>query len=106
MGIFRKLFGKKPKEEGDTRGIYLHVACDNCQTVLRIRADKQYDINREENGFSWRKTIVCDKCFRQMKTEVLFDSRYNITHHEIDKGRYVDASQFESASPINTTNEP
>lgn len=89
--MFKKLFGKKPQKGGDDRGIYMHIACGKCEKVLRIRADKQHDLNRDGGSYFWRKTIVCDKCFHRMHTDVTFDSKYTITSSDIDSGRYVEA---------------
>lgn len=93
MSFLKNLFGRKsasPKKHVDERGMYFHVECQKCSRVLRVRIDKTYDINREENGYTWRKTLVCDKCFQKMETEMLFDGKYNVVAQEIHGGKYVE----------------
>ncbi len=95
MSFFKKLFSSKPKEYVDERGIYYYVECHKCHKVMRVRIDRSYDLNREEDGYSWRKTLVCDNCFHKMETEMTFDSKYNQRTQEITGGKYV-------AEPVET----
>ncbi len=90
MSFLDKLFNRKPKPYVDERGLYYYVDCHKCHKVMRVRIDKSYDLNREENGFSWRKTLVCDKCFNKMETEMRFDTKFNLQSQEISGGKYVD----------------
>ncbi len=96
MGFFKKLFGgeRKPKEYVDTRGIYFYVRCDNCGTIARVRADKEYDLIREGSGFVWHKTIVDNRCFRPMPTVVTLDSNYQVVNAEISGGSYVSEAAY------------
>ena len=99
MGFLRKLFGggeKKPREYVDEQGIYFYVKCDSCGTIVRVRADKQYDLNRDSSGYSWRKTVVDNKCFRRMEALVQFDSHYRVTNREISGGRFVTEADYEA----------
>ena len=93
MGFFSNLFSRKPKKYVDKRGLYFYVDCDNCHNVLKVRIDKQFDLNRQDNGsgFVWRKTLVCPKCYRKMQTEMLFDGQHGVVSQEISGGEYVDA---------------
>ncbi len=96
MGFFKKLFGgeKKAAQYVDKRGVYFYVRCDNCGTVTRVRADKEYDLVREDNGFSWHKTIVDNRCFRPIVTVVQLDSSYQPTSEEIAGGSFVSEEEF------------
>ncbi len=97
MGFLKKLFGgekKQPGENVDTRGVYFYVQCDNCGSCVRLRADKEYDLVREDGGFVWHKTIVDNRCFRRMPTFVNLDSRYNVVHAEITGGKYISESAY------------
>jgi NAD-dependent SIR2 family protein deacetylase len=93
MSFLKNIFSRKPKKYVDERGIYFYVECNRCKTVTKVRADRQFDLNRDDNGFIWRKTIVCPKCYSQMVTEVVFNNRYTITDREISGGHYVDAPE-------------
>lgn len=99
--MFKRLFGKREKASQekasrkkayvDEKGIYVTVECGRCQNHQRVRIDRQNDLNLHEDGYRWRKTIVCDSCFQQMPTEIVFDSkRQKIVGREIEKGRYLE----------------
>ncbi len=99
MGFFKKLFGggeKKPSEYVDTRGVYFYVRCDNCGTVIKLRADKEYDLERQSDGFVWHKTIVDNRCFRSIPTVVVMNSSYEVVSAEISGGEYVTEQDFEA----------
>ncbi|MEJ2753383.1 MAG: hypothetical protein P8169_12015 [Chloroflexota bacterium] len=99
MGFFKKIFGggeKKPSEYVDKRGVYFYVRCDNCGTVVKLRADKEYDLERHDNGFVWHKTIVDNRCFRSIPTVVVLDANYDVVSTEISGGEYVTEQDFEA----------
>ncbi len=93
MSFLKNLFSRKPKKYVDERGIYFHVECNRCKKTTKIRADKQYDLNHTDNGYLWRKTIVCPKCYSQMATEVTLNGNYTVTSQEIQGGRYVESAE-------------
>ena len=52
MGFLKKLFGGgEPKKYVDKQGIYFYVVCDNCGTRVRVRADKQHDLQNTGSGY-------------------------------------------------------
>ena len=96
MGFLRKLFGgeKEPAKYVDKQGVYFFVRCDNCGTITRLRADKEYDLGREGNGYVWHKTIVDNRCFRPMATVVQLDSNFQPTSEEISGGSFVTEEDY------------
>jgi uncharacterized Zn finger protein len=97
MGFLKKIFGggeKKSAEYVDTRGVYFYVRCDNCGTIVKLRADKEYDLSRQDDGFVWHKTIVDNRCFRSIPTVVLLDGNYEVVSAEISGGKYVTEEEF------------
>ena len=96
MGFLKRLFGGKQKPYEDKQGIYLYVVCDHCDSRLRVRVDKQYDLNRTGQGYRWRKSLVDSKCFLPMETVVTFDRSYEVVEAEIEGGRYVSQSEYEA----------
>jgi uncharacterized Zn finger protein len=97
MGFLKKIFGggeKKTSEYVDTRGIYFYVRCDNCGTIVKVRADKEYDLSRQGDGFVWHKTIVDNRCFRSIPTVVVLDGSYNVVSAEISGGEYVTEAAY------------
>ncbi len=99
MGFLKKLFGGEKKETPyvDKTGIYFYVQVDNVDSRVRVRADKQHDLMRVDNGFIWHKTIVDSKFFRRMQAEVHFDSNYNVTHSELQGGTFITQEEYEAA---------
>ena len=98
MGFLKKLFGgeKAPAKYVDKRGIYFYVRCDNCGTITRVRADKEYDLTRDGNDFIWHKTIVDNRCFRPMATVIHLDGSYHPTSKEISGGSFVSEEDYDS----------
>jgi len=96
MGFLKRLFGgeKKSGEYVDTRGVYFYIRCDNCGTITRLRADKEYDLIREGSEFVWHKTVVDSRCFRPMPTVVTLDSAFQMVNAEISGGAYVSEEEY------------
>ena len=100
MGFLKKLFGggeQSPKKYIDKTGVYFYVQCDNCGTRVRLRADKQHDLQNSEQGYEWHKTIVDSRCFRQIRTIVQLDSSYQMVSHEITGGRFMTEEEYLAA---------
>ncbi len=112
MGFLKKLFGgeKKNKPYVDKQGIYFYVQVDDKESYVRVRADRQHDLQRMDGGFVWHKTIVDSKYFRRMNAVVNFDNSYNITHSELDGGRFISKEQYETAvsppKPVENVTHP
>ena len=96
MGFLRNLFGgsKKPKPYVDKTGIYLYVQVNNLDSRVKVRADKQHDLMRADNGYVWHKTIVDSKYFRRMQAVVHFDNNYMITSSELDGGTFISEEAY------------
>lgn len=101
MGFLRRLFSSEKKgTQGDTQGLYFYVKCDNCGARVRVRADKQYDLNRTDDGYTWHKTIVDSKCFRQIPTVVQLDHSFEVVSAEIEGGHYITREEYERPEPV------
>ncbi|MEJ2750880.1 MAG: hypothetical protein P8183_23680 [Anaerolineae bacterium] len=98
MGFLKKLFGgeKGEKPYVDERGIYFYAQCDRCGSLVRVRADKQYDLQRVDDGFTWHKTIVDSKCFQRMQAVVHLDSHYQVTSQELSNGRFLTQAEYDA----------
>ena len=97
MGFLRRLFGgEKKSAQGDTRGLYFYVRCNYCGARVRLRADKEYDLNRTDDGFVWHKTIVDSKCFRQIPAVVHLDRNYEVVSAEIEGGEFISREAYEA----------
>ena len=103
MGFLKKLFGGGNANENqsgrvpaDPQGLYFYVQCDRCGAPVRLRADKQYDLLNESNGYTWHKTIVDNRCFRPMPTVVHLNAAYEMISHEISGGHYISQDEYEA----------
>ena len=108
MGFLKRLFGgeKSEKPYVDTRGIYFYAQCDKCGSLVRVRADKEYDLERVDGGFVWHKTIVDSKCFRRMQAVVHLDSNYHVTNQEISDGRFLTEEEYDALNKPADTDPP
>lgn len=99
MGFLRRLFGgegdkKKAGSSSDPQGLYFYVECNRCHTIVRLRADKQYDLNDSNGGYVWNKTIVDSRCFQRMPAVVHLDRQHNLVSAEIEGGRFVTEADY------------
>jgi hypothetical protein len=97
MGFLKRLFGGGPQEYVDKTGLYFYVKCDNCGTIVKVRADKQHDLNNENGGYVWHKTIVDSRCFRRIQAVIYLDQSYNVTNQELAGGQLVDEADYLAA---------
>lgn len=98
MGFLKKLFGGgEPEKYVDKQGIYFYVECANCGTRVKVRADKQHDLQNTGSGYEWHKTIVDSRCFRRIQTVVQLDANYQMVSHEISGGRYLTEEEYLAA---------
>ena len=96
MGFLKKLFGGGgEKKYVDKTGIYFYVKTDR-GAFVKVRADKQHDLNRTEYGYSWQKTIVDSKYFSRLNAQVYFDSQYNVTGSELSGGEFITQEAYEA----------
>ena len=98
MGFLKRLFGGGQKEYSDPDGVYFYVQCDNCGTIVKVRANKMNDFNLLDGQRVWHKTIVDNKCFRRIATVVHMDNSFQkMISHEIRGGRYVTEADYEAS---------
>ncbi|RMH00370.1 MAG: hypothetical protein D6706_04030 [Chloroflexi bacterium] len=102
MNFLKKLFPQKNNTPADPNGIYFYVQCNNCGRRLRLRADKQHDLNHdyEQGGYVWHKTIVDDRCFRPMRAVVHLNQRYEITNYTLEGGQFITQSEYEAPDDV------
>ena len=98
MGFLKRLFGgeKGEKPYVDERGIYFYAQCDKCNSLVRVRADKQYDLQQADGGYVWHKTLVDSKCFQRMQAVVHLDSSYQVTNQELSNGRFLTQAEYDN----------
>jgi hypothetical protein len=99
MGFLKKLFGGQEKSksaQSDLDGFFFYVQCDNCGKKVRLRIIKQYELNNTGDGYVWHKTIIDNRCFREIKAVVQFDRNFNVSTADIDGGQQISREAFEA----------
>jgi hypothetical protein len=84
---------------GDPDGLYLYFRCKRCGEVVRVRANRRNDVNREDEGpgaMVLRKEVMGNKCYQLMSAEVWLDSEYRIVDAEVSGGELVNESDYEA----------
>lgn len=105
MAFFRRLrslVSGRGTESG--QALLLYVRCDQCGEVIRVRADRRWDLVQELDdggvtGYSLHKDILGSRCNRLIRMVVRFDRSYAITQRELDGGRFVTEAEDEAAGP-------
>ena len=98
MGFLKKLFGGQGPKKAyvDTQGVYFYVVCDNCGAKVKLRADKQHDLNQTDSGYVWHKTVVDNRCFRRLQAIVYLDNQYQMTNYELSGGHFISQEEYEA----------
>jgi len=99
MGFLKKLFSSddsNQSKKSGTEGFFVYVQCDRCDAKVRLRINKQYDLIPTGEGYEWHKTIVDSRCFQRIPTVAHFDRGLNMTHADIQGGRYISLEEYEA----------
>jgi|RifCSP19_3_1023858.scaffolds.fasta_scaffold27747_2 hypothetical protein len=84
----------------DAHVLIFYVRCNRCGEVIRVRADRRWDLLQELGdgaaGYSLHKDVLGTQCNALMRMLVLFDGTYRITHQEIEGGRFVTPAEYEA----------
>ena len=103
MDALRRIFGGgtgTPSESGDPHGLWYHFRCGRCGSVVRIRADRRNDLNREEGPCTYilRKDVMDNTCFQLMRAELWLDDSYNVVTSEVSGGKLISQEEYEEAT--------
>lgn len=96
MGFLKKFFGGREQKYVDKTGIYFYVRSEH-GAFVKVRADRQHDLNATPNGYTWHKTIVDNKHFSRMKATIHFDKNYTITQQELEGGTFISEEAYEAS---------
>ncbi len=98
MSFLKKLgslFGGTAASESSA--VYFGVRCAHCGEVIRVRADKMYDLEEDYEmqadgiaGYTLHKEVLGQRCPRLMRLTVRFDHAKRIVAHEVEGGEIVD----------------
>jgi hypothetical protein len=105
VGLWGKL---KRAAAGGTRtdagddGIYFYIRCDRCQDRVRVRLNPASELQQEfgasgdESGYSVRKMVVDQRCFRPIEVKMEFDAHRRERSRHIDGGTFLTREEFEA----------
>lgn len=104
MGFFRRLrsllLGATPPAG---QALLFYVRCDQCGEVIRVRADRRFDLVQELDdgltGYSLHKDVLGARCNRLLRMVIHFDRGYTITQQEVHGGRFASPAEYEAAGP-------
>jgi hypothetical protein len=106
MGVLQrlgKLFSAAASPSGDDpQALWLYVQCDHCGEKIRVRVDKANDLQQEFGerdavaGYTLRKDIIGQKCFRMLTAEVHFDRNRQVLSQSIEGGRFITRQEYEA----------
>jgi hypothetical protein len=104
MGFLDKLkqmfAGGPPSSQGDPYGTWFHFRCGRCGAVVRMRADRRNDFNREDEGpgaLLLRKEVMDNKCYQIMRAEIWLDEGGRVVSSEVSGGKLITQEEYEAA---------
>ncbi|MHB1293592.1 MAG: hypothetical protein ACYC4R_01220 [Anaerolineae bacterium] len=103
MGLLdklRELFAGGGASTGadDPHGMWFYFRCKRCGSIVRVRADRRNDFNREDEGpgaLVLRKEVMDNKCFQLMRAELWLDENYQIVDSTIVGGELSCVEEYE-----------
>jgi hypothetical protein len=82
-------------------GLYYYVRCGRCGDRVRVRVapsselQQEFETSRDDpGGYSVRKVVVDQRCFRPFELRLRFDSRRKETAREIEGGEFITQDEF------------
>ena len=96
----RSFFAGAPSPSaGDPYGIWFHFRCGKCGGVVRVRADRRNDLNREEGPgtFLLRKDVMDNSCYQLMHAAIWLDGSYNVVAADVSGGELISKEEYEAA---------
>jgi len=103
IDALRRILGGGSSEStssADPYGLWYHFRCDRCGSVVRIRADRRNDLNREEGAGTYvlRKDVMDNTCFQLMHAEIWLDEGYNVVTADVSGGKLISQEEYEQAT--------
>ena len=104
MRWLTRLFAGRPRQARDAT-VWIHVRCHRCGEVIRVRADRRYDLVSEmrdpgEPGpaYTLHKDIVGMRCFQRMAVDLAFDHHQQIISRQITGGELLTEAEYLAAT--------
>jgi hypothetical protein len=94
------LFRRRVRRQGDPNAILLHVRCTRCGEVIRIRADRRWDLVEELDdpavAHVLHKDVLGTRCNRMMSIHVAFDRGGAILRQDAEGAAFVTAEEYQA----------
>ncbi|MHB0856936.1 MAG: hypothetical protein ACYC5M_05125 [Anaerolineae bacterium] len=103
MGLIEKLrglfAGGASTGSDDPHGMWFYFRCKRCGSIVRVRADRRNDFNRDEGpgALVLRKEVMDNKCFQLMRAELWLDENYQVVDSNIVGGELSCVEEYEAA---------
>lgn len=78
-----------------------YVRCGRCGEIIRVRADRRWDLLQEfgdgVTGYTLHKDVLGVRCNQLMHLRVVFDLNYRITEQDVEGGSLTTQQAYEAA---------
>lgn len=94
---FLKFWRKKPKEKKvreDKGALYLYFQCVKCGEKIRIRVNKQTDLQYSDGLYYLNKEILGNRCPNLIFASLKIDPRYQIISAEVERGKLISEEEY------------
>ena len=103
MNFLKKLFGGTAR--GDDRLTSIYVMSYRCKEPLEGKVDLFNELSKDDDGKGYyvRKVLHTsgrDRCFSEVEVQLWFDSKKQISDHEVSGGRWLTADEYDEELAI------
>jgi len=103
VSLLRRLAGLlRGPSAGPGRGdaLTFYVRCSRCGEVIRVRADRRWDLLQEYDegvtGYTLHKDVLGVRCNQLMHLRVAFDPNYRVTEQDVEGGSLTTPQAYEA----------
>jgi len=103
MSFWQRIKAAFGTQSSADKGIYFYVRCERCGDRVRVRLNPQAELQQEFGdsgdsigGYSVRKVVVDQRCFRPIEVRLHFDAARRERSREIEGGSFLTREQFEA----------
>ncbi len=97
MNFLKRLFGGSAR--GDDRMTSIYVMSYRCKEPIEGKVDFFNELSKDDDGKGYyvRKVLHTsgrDRCFAEVEVQLWFDSKKQISDHEVSGGRWLTADEY------------
>jgi hypothetical protein len=103
MNFLKKLFGGPAR--GDDRLTSIYVMSYRCKEPLEGKVDLFNELSKDDDGKGYyvRKVLHTsgrDRCFSEVEVQLWFDSKKQVSDHDVSGGRWLTADEYDEELAI------